>query len=52
MKTIKYLMLALVTAASFSACVVRESGNLYIRGHYEVGYGGGRHWVPAHYERR
>lgn len=50
MKTIKYLMLLMVTALTFSACVVRENNHrAYVRGHYEIGAYGHRYWVPGHY---
>ncbi len=52
MKTLKYFILIAVSAVSLSSCVVRERGGLYVRGHYNVGPYGGRHWVPAHYENR
>jgi hypothetical protein len=51
MKKIKYLILLVAMAASFSvsSCVVRARGGVYVRGHYEYGPYGGRRWVPAHY---
>lgn len=51
MKKIKYLVLAVVAAASLSlsSCVVRERGAGWVPGHYDVGPYGGRHWVPGHY---
>jgi len=52
MKAIKYLMLIAVSAVTLSSCMVQERGRLYVRGHYEIGTHGSRHWVPSHYERR
>jgi hypothetical protein len=49
MKTIKYLVLLLVMAASFSSCVVRERATVWVPGHYDVGPYGGRVWVSGHY---
>lgn len=47
MKTIKYLLVMLALAFSFSSCVVRERG-YWVPGHYNRGpYG--RYWVPGHY---
>jgi len=51
MKTIKYLIIALAITSGLSSCVVRERGAVYVNGHYEYGPNGGRHWVPAHYNR-
>lgn len=46
MKTLKYLLVMLAIAASFSSCVVREGA--WVPGHYNYGpYG--RYWVPGHY---
>ena len=47
-KKIKYLLLLAITAASFSACVVRGAG--WVPGHYNNGPNG-RYWVPGHYAR-
>jgi hypothetical protein len=47
MKTIKYFVVTLLIAASFSSCIVRRPG--WVRGHYDHGPRGGRHWVPGHY---
>jgi hypothetical protein len=48
MKKLKYMLLLVAMAASFSSCVVRQRGGVYVRGHYENGpYGS--HWVPGHY---
>jgi hypothetical protein len=49
MKKVKYLILLVAMAASFSSCVVRAHSGVYVRGHYEYGPDGGRRWVPAHY---
>jgi len=49
MKKIKYLILLIAMAASFSSCVVRVHNGPWVRGHYEYGPEGGRHWVPGHY---
>jgi hypothetical protein len=49
MKNLKVLVLLLVTAASFSSCVVRERSGGWVRGHYEIGARGGRVWIPGHY---
>jgi hypothetical protein len=51
MKKIKYLILLAAMAVSFgmSSCVVRARGGVYVRGHYEYGPYGGRHWVRGHY---
>lgn len=49
MKTVRNLIIILALATGLSSCVVRERGGVYVRGHYEMGPYGGRHWVPAHY---
>jgi hypothetical protein len=48
MKTVKYMVILVAIAASFSSCVVRSRGGVYVRGHYENGPHG-THWVPGHY---
>ena len=51
MKKIKYLLIlvAMASGLNMSSCVVRAHSGVYVRGHYEVGPYGGRHWVPGHY---
>jgi len=48
MKTVKYMIVLVAIAASFSSCVVRSRGGVYVRGHYEDGPHG-NHWVSGHY---
>lgn len=40
------VLVAIVT--SFSSCVVRARGGVYVRGHYEND-AHGTHWVSGHY---
>lgn len=50
MKTIKQALLGVLIAASFASCVVvARPAHPWVRGHWEVGPYGGRHWVPGHY---
>ncbi|MCX2495100.1 hypothetical protein OQX63_16535 [Pedobacter sp. PF22-3] len=51
MKRIVNVLLLLVMAVNFSACVVsaRVPRAHWVRGYYFVGPYGDRHWVPGHY---
>jgi len=49
MKKVKYLILLVAMAASFSSCIVRAHSGPWVPGHYEYGPAGGRHWIPGHY---
>jgi len=48
LKPFKYGLLLLVTAASFSSCVVHRTA-VWVPGHYVVGPYGNRYWVRGHY---
>jgi len=48
MKKLKYMLVLAAVAVSFSSCVVRARGGVYVRGHYENGPHGS-YWVPGHY---
>jgi hypothetical protein len=51
MKRIVNVLLLLVMAVNFSACVVsaRAPRARWVRGHYNIDPHGGRYWVPGHY---
>ncbi len=52
MKYLKFVFILLITASSFTSCVVRARARLgaaWVPGHYVVGPYGGRHWVRGHY---
>ena len=50
MKKLQLILIALVIAAGFSACVVtaRPYGAHWVPGHWAPGYYHS-HWVPGHY---
>ena len=55
MKAIMIALLSISLTAGLTSCVVRERspgpGYVWVRGHYDVGPYGGRHWVRPHWAR-